>query len=72
MVEERPGHLEYEVALFRETSSSSAGRSVVSGSGAGAFITGLDSQELPVDQVDSALDQMCVYQYRDLHIYAKV
>ncbi len=50
IVEERPGHLEYEVALFRETSSSHAGRSVVSGSGGGAFVTGHDSQELPVDQ----------------------
>jgi len=47
VVEERPAQLEYEVALFRETASSPAGRSVVSG---GTFITGTDSQELPVDQ----------------------
>lgn len=48
MVEESPGRLEYEVALYREQRSpTSAGRS---SPGSGTYITGADSQELPVDQ----------------------
>ncbi|ODM95598.1 1-deoxy-D-xylulose-5-phosphate synthase, partial [Orchesella cincta] len=48
VVEESPGRLEYEVALYRETNLPiAAGRS---SPGSGTFITGSDSQELPVDQ----------------------
>ncbi|CAG7830945.1 unnamed protein product [Allacma fusca] len=48
IVEESPGRLEYEVALYRESGSTAQARS--SSPGAGAYITGADSQELPVDQ----------------------
>jgi hypothetical protein len=47
-VEETPGRLEYEVALYRETSPNTM--AARSSSNAGAVITGMDSHELPVDQ----------------------
>lgn len=48
IVEETPGRLEYEVALYRESGSPSQARS--SPGGGGAYITGVDATELPVDQ----------------------
>lgn len=44
IVEESPGRLEYEVALFRETTNSGGARSVPE------YVTGINSQELAVDQ----------------------
>ncbi|XP_021951890.2 uncharacterized protein LOC110848861 isoform X2 [Folsomia candida] len=47
IVEESPGRLEYEVALYRETATTS---SLAARSSSSAYITGADSHELPVDQ----------------------
>lgn len=48
-MEESPGRLEYEVALYRETATPSS-LSLGARSSGGAYITGADSHELPVDQ----------------------
>jgi len=49
-VEETPGRLEYEVALFRETNNSPNPAARSSSPTTGTFITGVGSSDMPVDQ----------------------